>query len=307
MADRTASLPIRRAVPPSVYIVLLLGIAAVSLAAIFIRYAQLEGVPSFVIAAGRLSVAALLLTPFALARYGGLLRRLTRRDLLLGVGAGFMLAIHFATWIASLEYTSVLISVVFVTTNVLWVALLEVIVLRVRLGRVMLIALAIAFVGGLLIGLSGGGDESAGSQPILGAGLALAGAITFALYLVIGRNLRAKLPLLPYIWVVYGIAALFLLVLVGITKTPVTGYSASGYLWIVVMALVPQLIGHTSFNYALKYFPATLVGIITQAEPIGAALAAFFLFSQLPTEAQIFGSGLILLGVIVASLGQRRG
>lgn len=306
MTDLRPAVPGARAIPVSVYLMLAAGIAAVSLAAIFIRYAQLEGLPSFLIAAGRLTVSALLLTPFALARHWTLIRSLTRRDLLLALGAGFFLAIHFATWIASLEYTSVLISVVFVTTNVLWVAVLEVLFLRVRLAALVIVGLIVAFAGGLIIGVADSGDTAIGSQPVLGALLALAGAIAVAVYLVIGRNLRAKLPLLPYIWLVYGMAALFLIALVVMTGTPVAGYSTAGYFWIVIMALAPQLIGHTSFNYALRYIPATVVGIITQAEPIGAAIAAFILFGQLPLPAQIVGSLLIVVGVIIASVGQTR-
>jgi drug/metabolite transporter (DMT)-like permease len=293
-------------VPVSVYLLLAAGIAAVSLAAIFIRYAQLEGLPSFLIAAGRLTVSAALLTPFVLARHWRLIRALTPRDLLLALGAGFFLAVHFATWILSLEYTTVLISVVFVTTNVLWVAVLEVLFLRVRLAPLIVIGLFVAFAGGVIIGIADPGDASVGSRPVEGALLALAGAIAMAAYLVIGRRLRAKLLLLPYIWLVYGVAALFLLALLVITRTPVTGYSAAGYLWVVIVALAPQLIGHTSFNYALRYLPATLVGIITQGEPIGAAIAAFILFGQLPLPAQIVGSLLIIAGVILASLGQSR-
>jgi len=160
------------------------------------------------------------------------------------------------------------------------------------------------FVGGLIIGVADSGDTAIGSQPVLGALLALAGAIAVAVYLVIGRSLRAKLPLLPYIWLVYSMAAVFLILLVVVTATPIVGFSAAGYFWIVVMALAPQLIGHTSFNYALRYIPATVVGIITQAEPVGAAIAAFFIFGQLPLPAQIIGSLLILGGVTLASLGQ---
>lgn len=296
----------RPGIPLSVYLMLAAGVASVSLASIFIVYAQQAGVPSFVIAAGRLTIAALILTPFALMQHWPALRGLTRRDLLLACVAGFFLAIHFATWIASLEHTSVLISVVFVTTNVLWVALLEVVFLRARLGWVVIAGLLIAFAGGLLIGLSDPGDGSAGSNPVLGALLALTGAVSVAVYLVIGRKIRSKLALIPYIWLVYGMAAIFLVLLVVITATPVTGYPTEGYLWIVVMALLPQLVGHTSFNYALKYIPATIVGIITQAEPIGAAVAAFFLFSQFPTIMQLIGSVLIVAGVIAASLGQGR-
>ncbi|NDJ63154.1 MAG: DMT family transporter, partial [Chloroflexi bacterium] len=153
---------------------------------------------------------------------------------------------------------------------------------------------------------AGAEDIGSGSNPLLGGGLALAGAMAVAVYLVIGRTVRAKLSLLPYIWLVYGVAAVFLTVLLPVTGTPLTGYSPDGYLWILVLALVPQLIGHSSFNYALRYVSATYVGVATQLEPISSAIAAFILLGEVPLELQIYGSGLVLVGVTLATLGQRR-
>jgi drug/metabolite transporter (DMT)-like permease len=293
-------------VPNQVYFVLLTGVLAASCAAIFIRFAQADEMPSPVIAAGRLALSALLLTPFALRRHWEAIRALSRRDLLLALGSGFMLAVHFAAWISSLEYTSVLISVLFVSTSPLWVALLEWLVLRARFNRLMVIGLATALIGGLVIGASSSSDQGAGSNPVLGGGLALTGAASVAVYLIIGRTVRAKLSLLPYIWLVYGFAALFLIALVVINGQTVTGYSASTYLWIVVLALVPQLVGHSSFNYALRYLPATFVGIAGQMEPIGSAVLAIIIFRELPTEVQAVGSVVVLVGVIAATVGQAR-
>ena len=292
-------------VPSRIYPVLAVGILAASFAAIFIRYAQSAGMPSLVIAAGRLTLSALLLTPFALRRHHAEIAALTRPDVLLAAASGLLLAIHFAAWISSLQYTSVLISVVLVDTSPLWVALLEVIFLRVHLRRMVIVGLLIAFGGGLLIALAGGsGATTDAPAPILGGLLALVGAVAIACYLVIGRKLRAKLTLLPYIWLVYGFAAIFLVVLVMVGRLPVTGYSATAYEMIVLLALVPQLIGHTSFNFALRYVSATYVSIASQMEPIGSAIAAFVLFAETPLPLQIWGSGAILLGVIVATLAQ---
>ena len=142
-------IPALRVAPPGrVYLVLLAGLMAVSLGAIFARLAQDAGLPSLLIAAGRLTISALLLTPFVLIRHRAPLRELGRRDLTLAAGAGLFLALHFATWIASLEYTSVLISVVLVSTGPLWVALLEVVFLHARLNRLIVVGLGVAFAGG---------------------------------------------------------------------------------------------------------------------------------------------------------------
>jgi drug/metabolite transporter (DMT)-like permease len=290
-----------------VFAFLAVGVLAASMSSILIRFAQNDGLPSLFIAAGRLTVAALLLTPFALTRHRADLARLRGIDLLMAGASGFMLAIHFATWISSLEFTSVLISVVFVTTGPLWVALLEFTFLHVRIKPIVIVGLVIAVTGGILIGVTGSSDSSAGSQPLLGGALALCGAIAFAIYLIIGRRLRAKLTLIPYIWLVYSFTAVFLLALLLATATPVTvtGFPASGYVAVVLLALLPQLVGHTSFNYALRYLSATFVSIASQLEPIGSAIIAFIVFQEIPTEWQLIGSLAIIFGVGFASYGQK--
>lgn len=315
--------------PWQAYAVLVVGIISVSMSAIFIRLAQAEGLPSLLIAAARLTIAALLLTLPTLRRYTAQIRGLSRVDLLLAGGSGIFLALHFATWIASLEYVSVLVSVVLVTTSPLWVALLEVVFLRARLGLFVIIGLGVAFCGGLLIGLPAAtcqltlfGDSqmclsqlqlnllsattSAGSAPLFGGILALLGAVTVAVYLIIGRKLRAQLDLFPYIWLVYGCAALTLIVVLLFAGITITGYSAEGYFWLLMLGLIPQLIGHSSWNYALRYFPATYVSIASQLEPIFSAILAFVIFTEIPANLQIIGSGIILLGVLLATLGQAR-
>jgi drug/metabolite transporter (DMT)-like permease len=160
------------------------------------------------------------------------------------------------------------------------------------------------FSSGLLIGLTGT-SSSPDENTLLGAVLALLGAVTVALYLIIGRSLRARLPLLPYVWMVYGFAAVFLLLVLLATGTPVLGYAPNAYVAIILLGLVPQLIGHSAFNYALGYLSATAVSLATQLEPIASAIVAFFVFRELPTNAQIVGAVIILVGVMMAILGQR--
>ncbi len=289
-----------------IYVMLIAGVLAVSVSPILVRYAQGEGLPTLLIAAGRLTLSALILTPLALRSHLPELRLLKRDDLLLIAASGLLLAIHFVTWIASLGYTSVLVSVVLVTTSPLWVALFEVVFLRARLRQLVIAGLIIAFAGGLLIGLAGSDDSAVGSAPLLGGALALAGAIAFAVYLVIGRRVRSRMSVIPYIWMVYGVAGAILLVIIALTQTPVTGYSPNAYLLILLLTIFPQLIGHSSFNYVLGYLSATYVSIATQMEPIGSAIAAFFLFGEVSLPLQIVGSAAILGGVIVATLGQEK-
>jgi drug/metabolite transporter (DMT)-like permease len=288
------------------YGVIVIGLVAVSMAAIFIRLAQLEGVPSLLVAAGRLTLASLLLTPWVLSRHGPELGRLSVHQLVLAAASGFFLAIHFATWIMSLEHTAVLISVVLVSTGPLWIALLEMALLNARIGVGVFAGLALAVLGGVLIGYGGIDGAVPGQAPLLGALLAVTGAITFAMYMVIGRKLRATLSLLPYIWLVYTCAAMILVFAVIIAGIPIAGHSPDGYIWVVALGLIPQLVGHSSFNYAVRYLPATFIGIVAQLEPIASAFIAFLRFHELPTTIQIVGSAVILVGVMIAGLAQAR-
>lgn len=293
--------------PWQTYAILAVGLAAVSLSAIFIRLAQDEGISSLVIAASRLLLATLILTPMALRKYRSHLQSLTRRDLLLVSISGLFLALHFILWITSLELTSVLISVVLVTTSPLWAALLESLFLKARITRLVALGLAFAVTGGILIGLPGENNLiSLGSNPLLGSLFALGGAIAVAVYLVVGRSVRPKLPLIPYIWLVYGIAAIFALLAVAVSGAQITGHSTNGYLLLLAVALFPQLIGHSSFNYALKHLSATYVGVASQLEPVSSAILAVIVFQELPTSLQLAGSSVILAGVVLATIGQSR-
>ncbi len=286
--------------------VMLIGLMAVSTAAIFVRLAQDEGAPSLVIAAGRLCVATVILTPIVWRYHRDELRTLSASDIRWAMLSGAMLGLHFASWISSLEYTAVVNSVVLVSTNPLWVALLAPLFLRERLGRWTLLGLGLAFVGGLLVSLSGeAGDPPTRSDPWLGNSLALFGALMVAIYFMIGRSLRARLSLMVYVWLVYGAAAIILVGIVVITAQPLTGVPGTAYLWILMIGLVPQLIGHSSFNYALGFFAASYVSLIVLAEPVASGLLAIVILEEWPVGVQLIGAALVLVGIAVASREQQ--
>jgi drug/metabolite transporter (DMT)-like permease len=288
---------------------LLAGILAVSTASIFIKLAQNEGAPSVVIAAFRLSLSSLVLAPLALTRYLPGLRALSRREWALALLSGTFLALHFTVWITSLQYTSVASSVVLVTTTPLWVALFSPLVLHERIGRPAVFGLVMALAGGTVVGLSDAcvwqsgrlacptpGTFFAGTA-FLGDLLALAGAWMAAGYMLVGRKLRAKMDLVPYIFIVYLMAALVLIaIMFGMRETPL-GYPPMVYLWLVLLALIPQLLGHSTFNWALKYIPASLVAVTLLGEPVGTTILAYFIFQEHPGWIKIGGAVLILAGI----------
>jgi drug/metabolite transporter (DMT)-like permease len=277
------------------YLGLAMGIVAVSFASIFIRLAE---APPLVIAASRLAIASLILAPAALIRARDELRALNRGDLGLALLSGLFLGLHFATWISSLEYTSVASSVVFVDTSPLFVGLASHLLLKERVSRQMSAGIAVAVLGGIIIGY---GDFGLGARELFGDFLALAGAMAVSGYFLVGRKLRRKLSLLSYIFLVYATAAAFLVVLCLVTGHTFSGYSWQTYLMFLLLAVVPQIIGHSSFNWALKYLPATFVGVGTLGEPIGSTVLAYFILNEAPTLAKIGGGVLILAGIYLSS------
>ena len=277
------------------YLGLAIGIAAVSFASIFIRLAE---APSLVIAASRLTIASLILAPAVLIKSKDELRALTRQDLLLALLSGLFLGLHFATWISSLEYTSVASSVVFVSTSPMFVGLASHFLLKERVSRQMFAGIAVSVLGGMIVGY---GDFGLGARELFGDFLALAGAVTISVYLLVGRKLRRHLSLLSYIFLVYATAAVFLIAVCLVAGHTFSGYPRQTYLMFFLLAAVPQIIGHSSYNWALKYLPATLVGVATLGEPIGSTILACFILNETPTLAKIGGGALILTGIYVSS------
>ncbi len=261
-----------------------------------------------------------------LTRYRADLVRLSRREIVLMALAGVLLSIHFASWVTSLEYTSVVSSVVLVTTNPLFVALASPFLLHEKLGRWTLIGIMAAIAGGVLVSLTGSaGAAKIQGQPMFGNALALIGSVAVAGYFIIGRKVRGNVSLIPYIWLTYGSGALILLAYLVISRQPVivvapitspwavlmtlnrnlmTGLPLSAILWMSLMALFPQLIGHSSYNYALGYLPAAYVSLTVLGESIGSTILAFFIFLEKPGWPQLLGSALIFAALIMGSSEQ---
>jgi drug/metabolite transporter (DMT)-like permease len=285
------------------YLVLAVGVAVVSTASILIRYAQGEGVPSIVIAAVRLGLAAIILTPLAAAKCMRELRALDRRNVLLMLASGAFLAIHFWAWIASLEFTSVASSVVLVTTNPLWVGLASIVLLRERLARGTLAGIALTLAGCLCIFAadSASHEVSRNPDPLRGNALALLGAAAASGYLLMGRVVRRHVSLLSYIWLAYGTAAVLLLLAVAATQEALSGYSLLAYAAMLGLAVGPQLLCHTAFNWALRYMSATLVALSILGEPVGSAALAWLFFDERFKALQLAGFVLLLLGIYLAA------
>jgi drug/metabolite transporter (DMT)-like permease len=269
------------------------GVVVLSFASIIIRVSQ---APSIVIAAGRLAVATLVLTPLFWARFPN------RRAELKGIAvwpmllSGILLAVHFALWIESLKRTSVASSVVLVAMNPIFAAALSPLILRERVSWRVALAALLGIAGAATIA----GPQLRSAAATGGNLLALGGAACAAGYLMAGRRVRPRVSLLSYIYVVYGIAAVLLLAILAATGQSFAGHAWHAYLFIVLLGLGPQLIGHTSFNWALRYVPAPTVAMAVLGEPVGTTILAWLILRQAPTLYEAIGGAVICTGIYLA-------
>ena len=283
------------------YIIIGIGILATSFAAIFIRIA--DEAPALIIAAYRLALATLIMTPYAASRVKKQAKRFSKGTLRWNVLSGIFLAIHFATWIASLKYTSVARSVILVSTNPLFVSVLGWMFLKEKLKPLVSVGILLSIVGTIIMSL---GKFEGAPANLTGDLLALSGAFFAAIYFLTGRRLRQTISTTVYSYVAYGVAAIVLVGIAGVAKLPWTGYTFTTYSMFLLLAIVPQIIGHTSFNYALRYVPAVIVAIAILGEPIGASTLAWILLDE-PIHIQtLYGGGLVLVGVFLAVYNQEK-
>jgi drug/metabolite transporter (DMT)-like permease len=279
---------------------LAIGVVAVGFAAIFIRLAD---APSLTIALYRNALAAAVLLPLALTRHRDEIRKLSRRQWLIALGSGALLAIHFATWISSLALTTVAASVVLVTTGPIFTAAGQRVFLHEPVSR--------RTFEGILVGLAGtaivaGGGFALSSSAAVGDLLALAGAVTAAGYFLAGRSLRRDVSLLTYVALVYATCAVLLFLMVLVSGAALTGFDGQTWVMFVLLALVPQLVGHTTFNYLLRDLDATFVAIAVMGEPVVSTVLALGFFGEVPPWTAVAGGLLILAGIYVAAAGEGR-
>ncbi|MEX0268081.1 DMT family transporter [Leptolyngbyaceae cyanobacterium UHCC 1019] len=283
-------------------LILMIGVMAVSTSAVLVRLtiaaANLRGFGfSLVMAASRLAIASVMLLPTWRSIRA---TKPTRAAVSYAIAAGIALALHFATWITSLSYTSIAASTAIVTTNPIWVALLSWFWFNEKPSRQILLGIGVALIGGLLI-CFGDTTGSFAPQPLLGNGLALVGAWTVSGYILLGREAqRHGLGIGGYVAVAYTTAAIALLPLPLMLGYGYTHYSPVVYGYLILMALLPQVIGHTSFNWSVRWVSPTLLTLIILLEPVFASILGYLLFAEIPSTIMLFGALVLLAGVAIA-------
>ena len=299
------------------YLLLLVGILAVSTAAILIRLILLEA-SALVIAAYRLALSAIISGILLLIPHKSKRTQLNRKDIGLLVLSGVFLSAHFAAWITSLEFISVSSSVILVTTTPLWVALLSPVVLKEKVSSRFYWGMAVAIIGGICIAISSpcrlssvglscsGSVSERGSQTLWGMALALFGAWMASGYMLIGRKMRLKMDNLSYTTAVYTVSAIVLILVVILRGEKVLGYSPQIYALFVALAVIPQLLGHSVLNYSLEVLPATVVSMALLGEPIGSTILAVIFLNEIPSTLEIIGGIFILLGIVISVLPESK-
>lgn len=275
------------------------GVIAISFAAILIRWCE---APPLTIAFYRLGFASLFFWSTSTATARATLRRLPLASLRWGWFAGIALALHFATWITSLNHTSVTNSVVLVATAPIFVALGARFIFGEKAQTWLYWGLLLAFAGATLITVQ---ENASGSTSLWGNLLAIAGALFAGIYFLIGRKLRQHMDTAPYVMLCYTSAAVLLLLAALLTRSPLTGYSWQTYATFLGLALIPQVIGHTSFNWALKHLSAPTVSIAMLSEPVGASLLAILFLNEQIGAVTLLGGTLTLIGVGMAIFSER--
>ena len=292
-----------------VALILIVGVSSLSTAAILIRLANVAAGDrtvgfSLVLAASRLTLAALILIPtWPKIQW----RSLQPGALLYAATAGGCLALHFALWITSLSYTSIAASTALVTTNPIWVAILSALWYGEKPGKMRVCGIGIGLLGGAAIGFGDMSATSAGSNPLLGDCLALMGSWAVSLYLLLGREAQRRgLGIGSYIAIAYSTAAIILLPLPLAFNASYSNYPNNVYVYILLTAILPQLIGHTSLNWAVLWISPTLVTLAVLFEPVGASFLAYLLFQEVPTLPVLAGAAVLLCGVAIAALDSKQ-
>jgi drug/metabolite transporter (DMT)-like permease len=274
---------------------LTLGVAAVSWAAIFVRYCQ---APALVVAACRLGLSLIFLIPVYLCSHKTGRRGMQARMYFWIILSGGFLACHFVSWIEAVQRTPIAVAVTLSSTHPIFVGILSSYILKEHLGRGLRVGIVLAVVGTAAMAWSEQGMKAGGWG---GYCLALGASLFFSGYLMVGRKVRETVDLMRYVLPTYSTAAFLLLGLVWFFGMPLSGYELRTYVMFFLLAAIPTAIGHSALNWALRYVSASLVAISVLGEPVGATLLAAFLFREHPDVLKVCGGFIILIGIYAAA------
>lgn len=272
-------------------LIVIVGVVFVSFSSILIKAST---APALIISTYRLMLTVIIVAPSAIGRSMVEFKRLDRKSFLLCTLSGVFLAMHFATWITSIKFTSIASSAVLVNTHPVFIVVLSYLILNERVSRKGFLSISITIVGGIIISL---GDRGLGSNVLFGDTLAIMGAVFVSFYMIIGRSMRQKLSVTAYTFIVYLSCTITLLVLDMATKTPLFPYTLYDWAIFLALAIFCTILGHSIFNWSLQYVKPTFLSVAILGEPVFATIWAIFIFNEFPSFYNIFGSLTIIFGI----------
>ena len=282
------------------YIVVFIGVISVSTSAVFVKLAE---APSGVTAFYRLLFSVLIMLPVFLVKYVGELRQITKKDWLSCTLAGVFLAFHFILWFESLNYTSVASSTVLVTLQPLFAFIGGTLFFQERITGAMVLSGSIAIIGSVLISW---GDFQISGLALWGDFLALIACALITFYLFFGQSVRKRVSLMTYTFIVYSVSTVTLFCYVLLKQEPLAPYSAPQWVYFLLLAIVPNLLGHTLFNWSIKFVSTSLISIAILFEPVGATILAYYILGEHVVLTQILGGSIVIIGITTFLLNERK-
>lgn len=287
--------------PFNPYIAVTIGVISVSTSAIFVKLA--DQAPAAIIANYRLLLAVLLMAPIIMKKYRHEIKQINRKDWIFSIFAGVFLAFHFILWFESLNYTSVASSVVLVTLQPIFAFLGTYLFFKERFSYGAIISMLIALIGSIIISW---GDFQISGTALFGDILALLGAVTVTAYFLLGQQVRRNLSIMTYTFVVYGISSITLIMYNLMLGNSFIGYPADHWWIFLALAIFPTFLGHTLFNWALKWLSTSTISMAIVFEPAGASILAYFIFDEKITAFQLLGGTIVLFGLFLFILSTNR-
>jgi drug/metabolite transporter (DMT)-like permease len=275
------------------YAALVIGVIAVSTSAIIVK---LTSAPAPVIAFYRLFFSTVLISPLFLMKSFGELRAMSKKDWLFSTIAGVFLAFHFILWFESLNFTSVASSVVLVTLQPLFAFIGTYLFFKERVSKIALFSGIIAIAGSIIISW---GDFQISGLALLGDLLALAACAMITAYLLFGQGIRKRHSLTLYTFIVYGISSITLLFYCLLLQYPLAPYPMTDWYYFLLLAIVPTLLGHSLFNWSLKWVSTNTISIMILFEPVGAIILAYYILGEKVILSQVIGGAVIMIGIIL--------
>ena len=287
----------RPAVHP--YIPIIIGVISVALSAIFVKLVTAD---AGVIAFYRMFFSVLMMLPLFLLKYSNELKIFQKKDWIYSAIAGIFLAFHFIFWFESLNYTSVASSTVLVTLQPIFAFAGTYFFFKEKLSVKTILSAVVAIAGSVIISW---GDFKVSGTALYGDILALIGCALITAYLLLGQDVRKRITLVTYTFVVYSFSTVALFFYVLIKGESFGPYPGIDWFWFIMLALIPNLLGHTLFNWALKWVSTNVISIAILFEPVGASILAYYVFHETLSNSQIIGGMIVITGILIFVIDER--